>query len=63
MGGQVAPARTGGRDVNEAEQRGAELWVASQQLHAAILECACAAAAGRRLAGCDASPQLVHPRL
>ena len=57
MGGQIAPARTGGRDVDEAKQRGAELWVACQQLHPAILECACAAAAGRRLAGRDPSPE------
>ncbi len=63
MGGQVAPARTGGSDVHKAEQRGAELWVASQQLHAAILEGARAAAAGRRLAGCDASSQSPYPRL
>ncbi len=63
MRGQIAPARTCGRNVHEAKQRGAELWVACQQLHSAILECACAAAAGRRLAGCDASPERADPRL
>jgi hypothetical protein len=63
MGGQIAPARAGGRHVHEAEQCGTELWVASQELHAAILEDAGAASAGRRLAGCDASPQRPYLRL
>ena len=63
MGGQIAPARTRGRDVHEAEQRGAELRVASQQLHSAILDCACAAAAGRRLAGSDSSTERPYLRL